>query len=154
MVTITTYRTDSHWSSVLWKYCPLHLITIYRAPSGNFATFLIKLDNILKYLYTPTLDFIIVGDINVNYLVDSTRKSQLEALLKTYNITSIVNFPTRIQKKNQPRPLITSSLMLVNSGIIPYPQSSMVYQTMMLSPSLCSLSACLELGKNVFWQEW
>jgi hypothetical protein len=29
--------------------------------------------------------------------VDSDRKRQLEALLNTYNLTSTVNFPTRIQ---------------------------------------------------------
>jgi len=68
----------------------LYITAIYRAPSGNFDMFFTKLDNILKYLFTPTLDLIIVGDININYLVDSTRKSQLEALLKTYNLTSIV----------------------------------------------------------------
>jgi hypothetical protein len=34
---------------------------------------------------------------NINYLVDSDRKRQLEALLRTYNLTSVVNFPTRIQ---------------------------------------------------------
>jgi hypothetical protein len=62
--------------------------------------FFTKLDNILKYLYTPTLDFIICGDININYLVNSARKSQLEALLKTYNVVSVVNFPTRIQQKS------------------------------------------------------
>jgi hypothetical protein len=39
----------------------------------------------------------ICGDINVNFLVDSDRKSDLEVLLKTYNLTSVVNFPTRIQ---------------------------------------------------------
>ena len=61
--------------------------------------FFTKLDNILKYLFTPTLDLIIVGDININYLVDSTRKSQLQALLKTYNLTSIVNFSTRTQQE-------------------------------------------------------
>jgi uncharacterized protein YejL (UPF0352 family) len=62
--------------------------------------FFTKLDNILKHLYTPNLDLIIVGDININYLVDSTRKRQLEALLKTYNLISIVNFPTRTQQKS------------------------------------------------------
>jgi hypothetical protein len=31
------------------------------------------------------------------YLVDCDRKRQLEALLKTYNLTSVLNFPTRIQ---------------------------------------------------------
>ena len=35
---------------------------------------------------------------NIDYLIDSDRKSQLDALLKTYNLTSVVNFSTRIQK--------------------------------------------------------
>jgi hypothetical protein len=76
------------------------IIALYRAPSGNFDMFVKMLDNILKYLYTPILDFIICGDININYLVHSARKSQLEALLKTYNLVSVVNFPTRIQQKS------------------------------------------------------
>ena len=75
------------------------IIALYRAPIGNFDSFLTKLDNILGYLYTNTLDFIILGDINLNYLVDSSRKSQLEVLLSTYNLTGLINFPTRIQKK-------------------------------------------------------
>ena len=70
---------------------------IYRAPSGNFDTFITKLDTILKKLFIVTVDFIICGDININYLIDSDRKSQLEALIKTYNLTSVVNFPTHIQ---------------------------------------------------------
>ena len=76
------------------------IITIYRAPTGNFDTFCTKLDSILKHLYTPTLDVILVGDVNINYLVDSSRKKQLEALLKTYNLISLVNFPTRTQQKS------------------------------------------------------
>jgi len=76
------------------------IIAIYRAPSGNFDMFFTKLGNILKYLYTSILDFIICGDININYLVNSARKSQLEALHKTYNLVSVVNFPTRIQQKS------------------------------------------------------
>jgi hypothetical protein len=58
------------------------------------------------------MDFIICGDININFLVDSDRKRhinflvdsdrkrQLEALLLTYNLTSVVNFPTRIQHES------------------------------------------------------
>jgi hypothetical protein len=74
----------------------VYIITIYRAPSGNFDTFITKLDAILKKLFIVTADFIICGDININYLVDSDRKSQLVALLKTYNLTSVINFPTPI----------------------------------------------------------
>jgi len=53
-------------------------------------------------LFSSTLDIIICGDvnININYLTDSARKRELEALLKTYNLTSIVNFPTCTQQKS------------------------------------------------------
>jgi len=36
--------------------------------------------------------------INIDYLADTDRKHRLEALLKTYNLTSVVNFPTRTLK--------------------------------------------------------
>ena len=74
------------------------IIAIYRAPTGNFELFISKSDTILRKLYTATTEYIICGDININYLVDSDRKVQLEALLKTYNLTSVVNFPTRTHK--------------------------------------------------------
>jgi len=51
-------------------------------------------------LFSSTLDIIICGDININYLTDNARKRELEALLKTYNLTSIVNFTTRTQQKS------------------------------------------------------
>jgi hypothetical protein len=74
------------------------IIATYRAPSGNFDLFISKLDTILRKLYTVTIEYIICGDINIDYLVDSDRKSRLEALLKTYNLTSVVSFPFRTQK--------------------------------------------------------
>ena len=74
------------------------IIAIYRALTGNFVLFISKLDTILRKLYTVTTEYIICGDINIDYLVDSDRKSRLEALLKTYNLTSVVNFPTRTHK--------------------------------------------------------
>jgi len=49
-------------------------------------------------MYTSTIEYIICGDINIGCLVDSDRKSQLEALFKTYNLTNVVNFPTCTQQ--------------------------------------------------------
>ena len=73
------------------------IIAIYIAPSGNFDLFVTKLDTILRKLCTATTEYVICGDINIDYLVDSDRKSRLEALLKTYNLTSVVNFPACTQ---------------------------------------------------------
>jgi len=54
------------------------VIAIYRAPYyGNFDLCSNKLDIILKKLYTSTNEYIICGDINIDYLVDSDRTSQL-----------------------------------------------------------------------------
>jgi exonuclease III len=67
------------------------VIAIYTVSSGNFDVFITKLDIILRKLYSCTTEYIICGDINIVYLVDSNRKSQLEALLNTCNLTSLVN---------------------------------------------------------------
>jgi len=55
----------------------ISVLTLYRAPSGNFGSFLLKLDTILQSLYTLKLHFIICGDININYLNESENKNQL-----------------------------------------------------------------------------
>jgi hypothetical protein len=73
------------------------VLTLFRAPSGNFSSFLLKLNTILQSLYTPMLHFIICGDININYLNESKNKNQLDNLLLSYNLTNIINFPTRVQ---------------------------------------------------------
>jgi len=52
----------------------------------------------LKKLHTSTLEYIVCGDINVDYVINNDRKSRLDILLKIYNLRSVVNFPTRIQK--------------------------------------------------------
>ena len=41
-------------------------------------------------------EFIIRGDININYFDPSNKKSQPDNLLGTYNLTDTVSFPTRI----------------------------------------------------------
>ena len=75
----------------------IYVLTLYRALSDNFSCFLLKLDTILQLLYTPTLHIIICGDININYLTESEKKSQLDNLLLSYNLTSIINFATRVE---------------------------------------------------------
>jgi len=93
----------------------------YRAPSGNFDLLISKLDTTLRKLYTVTIEYIICGDINIDYLVDSDRKSRLEALLKTSNLTSVVS--SQLAIKNIPPQLSTIFLStFLTWGIILYVQ--------------------------------
>jgi hypothetical protein len=46
------------------------------------------------------MEFIICGDININYLGTTNKKKQLDNLLGTYNLTSTVYFPTIIASKS------------------------------------------------------
>ena len=50
------------------------VIRIYRSPAGNFNQFINFLDAALKHLYKPIMEFLLCGDLNVNYLNDSNCK--------------------------------------------------------------------------------
>ena len=74
----------------------LIILCVYRAPSGNFHQFLRLFEIMLMPLYRPKTEFVICGDVNIDYLSDSYRK-QLSQLLGTYNILHTANFPTRFK---------------------------------------------------------
>jgi hypothetical protein len=56
---------------------------IYRAPSGNIHQFLDLLDSVLKCLNHSSVDFILCGDINVNYLIENKNKGKLSMIMNT-----------------------------------------------------------------------
>ena len=64
--------------------------------TGNFSYFLSSLESILNQLYTNSINIIICGDININYLDNTNSKLQLDSLLLSYDLYSTVDFPTRI----------------------------------------------------------
>ena len=57
--------------------------------------YLTQLDKILQKLCTIKSNIIICGDVNINYLQESDKNIQLNALLNSYNLFSIVQFPPR-----------------------------------------------------------
>jgi hypothetical protein len=77
-------------------YGQIIVLAIYRAPSGNFNTFLRNLEAILSTWYSNGKQFLICGDININYLGNCKKRQQLDELLQTYNIIGTVTFPTHI----------------------------------------------------------
>jgi exonuclease III len=80
-----------------YKHSNIYVLAIYRVPTGNFDLFLNTLESIIDYLYKLTAEFVICGNININYLTESYHKQCLNSLLAPFNLMSIVNFPTRIQ---------------------------------------------------------
>jgi hypothetical protein len=74
----------------------IYILTVYRSPSGNFANFIGNLEKIVCSFFNYKNDLIICGDMNFNYLEQSSRVRQLNALLKTYSLVNVVKFPTRI----------------------------------------------------------
>ncbi|MDR2457636.1 MAG: endonuclease/exonuclease/phosphatase family protein [Clostridiales Family XIII bacterium] len=77
------------------------ILTIYRSPTGNYQFFLKGSETILKKVYKPNIHFIICGDFNINYLDESKGKKDLNNLLNSYNLDSIIQFPTRITKNSR-----------------------------------------------------
>jgi hypothetical protein len=83
-----------------FQSCEICIITIYRSPSGNFQYLIDNLEKILTLIYSTTKEIIICGDININYLKDSSHKQVLDSLLASYGLYSTVQFPPRIQNKS------------------------------------------------------
>jgi len=51
-------------------------------------------NSILNTWYINKIEFVIGGDININYLENCKKRPQLDALLQTYNLIGTVSFPT------------------------------------------------------------
>jgi len=79
----------------------LCILTIDGSPRGDFTNFLKQLDLILQKLYNNKYNIIIFGDVNVNYLKDNNRRSQPDAVLHSYNLVGITEFPTRFGLNSQ-----------------------------------------------------
>ena len=77
------------------------IITVYRSPNGNFQYFIIGLDNIILKIYKPDVQLIICCDIKINYLIESEEKQELNNALNSYNLVSIISFPTRFKNSSR-----------------------------------------------------
>jgi exonuclease III len=71
------------------KATKLIIFCLCRAPTGDFNQFINHLDDTLKLFDKPKAEFLICGDINTDYLIESNRKKQLASLLTTYNLINV-----------------------------------------------------------------
>jgi hypothetical protein len=54
------------------------------------------MENILNHLLKPSVTFLICGDLSINLPVNSSEATKLLTLMKTYNLTQMFNYLTRI----------------------------------------------------------
>jgi exonuclease III len=50
------------------------IVCVYRAPSGDFPSFLKNIEDTLNKLYRNLKNIIICGDVNINYLTNNNYK--------------------------------------------------------------------------------
>lgn len=72
-----------------------NVVSIYRPPSGNKDIFFNQMEKMLSKINTDTVVFI-VGDFNLEMLVDNPNKNRLFSLMSFYNIVGTVFQNTRI----------------------------------------------------------
>jgi hypothetical protein len=84
--------------------CTTVTITAYRSPTGNITYFLDNLEAALNQIHNNTVDTILGGDFNINYLNDNQNKQALNSLLTCYSLYTVIDFPTIIQ--NNPETII------------------------------------------------
>jgi exonuclease III len=101
----------------------LIIFCIYRAPSGNLKIFYDSLERILNHFQRPKVTYLICGDLNINFLNRTNYDTiKLEALLDTFNMKQVVNFPTRknINYGTLIDPIFIDSTIFENSEVTPF----------------------------------
>jgi exonuclease III len=84
-----------------YKIRKICIVTIYRSPSGDFQYFINTFEKVLRKIHTNFNDVILCGDFNINYNINSNLKQSLDSLITSFGLSSIITFPTRIQKESR-----------------------------------------------------
>ena len=70
----------------------------------DFDQFIKNLDDALKHLYKPKVEFLTGGDVNTDYITESNppppKKKQLALLLTMYHLSHTVISVTKIQNNS------------------------------------------------------
>lgn len=72
------------------------VLSVYRPPSGDYHLFLRTIEYVLNYCATISDVIFLCGDLNVDYLVDDTRKKLLKDLFLSFNLNVESLEPTRV----------------------------------------------------------
>lgn len=100
---ITNLSIDSEIEISALTLClkeKISIICIYRPPTGNINIFFETLDVVLSLLFDRYEKFVILGDFNVNTMIESNNTKNFMCLLETYDLKFEINEPTRISNNS------------------------------------------------------
>lgn len=69
---------------------------VYRPPTGDKDLFLSFLEDMLRYMCSTSLPFLIMGDININTMASDTHSTDFFNLIASYGCYNQISLPTRI----------------------------------------------------------
>ena len=72
------------------------IVVLYRSPNGDYNIFIRQLTMLLQIVTKKYTSIYICGDLNINKLKRSVENSILHDLLESFDLTSLINEPTRI----------------------------------------------------------
>jgi hypothetical protein len=64
----------------------LIIARLYRSPAGDFYEFLHFLEQAFLFLCRSSTEFLLCGDFNMDYLLNSNQKHEQSVLLRTFNV--------------------------------------------------------------------
>ena len=76
------------------------LACIYRSPDSDFYTFLHTLELLISKVFSKGKHLVLCGDLNINFLQQSSKLADFRNLLAMNNLTNIVKSPTRISNRS------------------------------------------------------
>uniref|UniRef100_A0A6P7GX41 Uncharacterized protein LOC114341776 n=1 Tax=Diabrotica virgifera virgifera TaxID=50390 RepID=A0A6P7GX41_DIAVI len=122
------------------------LINIYRPPSVSESVFLDQFEDLLGYVTVAHKNIIIVGDLNINFLSNTTYPNRLKNLLQTLQFDQHIKEPTRFNFTNNTSSLIdiiitSQNIQCIKSGSLAISQCvtdhNLVYTILNLPKITC-----------------
>lgn len=95
-----THLLEQLWVRICINNKSYAVGTIYRPPHVS-AAFINELERILSMLVVEYDGIIILGDLNVNLLSDSTLGASLKSLFDSFNLVQVINQPTRVTANSE-----------------------------------------------------
>ena len=123
-----SHNIDSTWIKIKTK-SKQHIIigSIYRPPkANNVASFFESLEAALTHRSLKTSSIVLLGDYNINWFSDNTKKTQLNDIMTPLNIEQIIYGSTNIN----PNGSCSCIDLIFKSACLPAHKSGILYSDM------------------------